>query len=241
MATAHLARVNRVDRFENGAALLSLSLEEPEVLPWKAGQYVIVNAGVTLANGKPAKRAYSLFGGSGDHKSFQLAAERIEGGVVSTYLNALEPGSQLQFSGPWGKFQAPEGGWNPGEKVIGVAFGTGITALLGLFSDPELPAASFIWVRDPAAPFLPDSCIKDLVPPAVKSLHVAARPPEDLSRGAAHAALPGLEAEWQEGARIFAAGEGGAIDQLEIWLKDRDCAIERFHKESFFRFQKAEA
>lgn len=240
MASAHFARLVQLDRFPQGAALLRFALEEPESLRILPGQYLIVNSGLMLPSGKVAKRAYSFFGTEAEGRTFKLAAERIEGGAVSSYLNSLEVGSQLQFSGPWGKFLAPASGWSRRERVVGVAVGTGITALLGLFSDQTLEAAELIWIRDPEAAFLPDSCIKDLLPQRVQSLFIGDRPPRDPIQGAAEEALKVLEPSLKEGEeqnlRIFTAGEGGAIDQLEARLLAHGIPADRIHKESFFRF-----
>lgn len=227
MATVNQARVRRVDRFENGSALLHLQMEEPAQLPHIPGQYVIVNSELSYPNGKAGKRAYSLFGADREARTFHLAAERIEGGLVSSFLNDRNVDDLIPFSGPWGKFRAPEEGFE--KPVLGVAFATGITALLGLLGLHELPADSrLIWVRDASAHFLPDNCIKDLLPRSLSrfdivdsrsadpDLHVFGLCGEELGRSP----------------QIYAAGEGQSIDLLEQRLNALGHVVQ---KESFFR------
>ena len=126
MANAHFARVQGVEIFESGGHLLRLEIEDPASLarPIAPGEYVIVNSGLTLPSGKIAKRAYSAFETRGEGRFFSLAAERLEGGAVSQYLNSLAVGDSLQFSGPWGKFLAPAEGWPEDRPLIGIAFAT---------------------------------------------------------------------------------------------------------------------
>lgn len=228
MATVNRARVIRVDRFpEKGAVLLRLRMEEPEQLPHIAGQYVIVNSGMTYPNGKAGKRAYSLFAADAEKREFCLAAERIEDGLVSAYLNDREVGDEVLFSGPWGKFQAPSESWQ--QPIAACAFATGITALLGLLSAHPLPAASrLVWVRDPRAAFLPDNCVKDWLPRDLARFEIIDASGETMEKEA-WAAIADL---LPENPLVYAAGEGQSIDALELLLQAEGRGL---IKESFFR------
>src|SRR5947209_5097689 len=101
MAERKTARVVSA-RMEGNARLLELEPSAP--LGFVGGQYLIVDSGQLLPSGKAAKRAYSILSSDARQDRFQIAVKRIEGGPASNFLHAVEPGAEVPFSGPWGKF-----------------------------------------------------------------------------------------------------------------------------------------
>src|SRR5882672_5241354 len=73
------------------------------------GKYVIVHTGVALPDGKPVKRAYSLLPVHGTKSRCRLVVKRLGEGPGSKALHAAPLGTELSFSGPWGKLVPQEG------------------------------------------------------------------------------------------------------------------------------------
>ena len=117
------------------------------------GQYIIVNTGVFLPGGKPAKRAYSLLPSKTDPGGCVLTVKRI--GVGSTALASASAGTELAFSGPWGKLVSPD---DAHLRTLFVATDTGITAALGAAerAHPRRAPADLrvLWLRSKDDPFL---------------------------------------------------------------------------------------
>jgi ferredoxin-NADP reductase len=93
--------------------------ESPE---WNAafvpGQFVSVTATIGEDN---ITRAYSLVSPPGGNR-FALCANLVQGGHLSPFLFALEPGGEIDFKGPYGAFILRR----PVADSIFVATGTGI-------------------------------------------------------------------------------------------------------------------
>src|SRR5204863_5578748 len=104
-----------------GTRLLELEASEP--LGFTGGQYIIVDTGLVLPNGKAVKRAYSIMSAEGEQRRLRLAVTRIPGGPGSAFLHEAPVGTTLKFSGPWGKLM-PDGS---GGATAMLATDTGIT------------------------------------------------------------------------------------------------------------------
>ena len=130
------------------------------------GQYIILNTGIPLPDGKVAKRAYSLLSSDADPGTFEIAVRRVGSGPGSNYLLDLQPGSEIQFSGPWGKYlPLPATDDDPQPPTLIVATDTGITAALGLLSGqsfaPQRQHTRLVWLRDSDDYFLPESVVRE--------------------------------------------------------------------------------
>ena len=125
----------RVARLVDRAAFacshwLRFELSDARPLVFGGGQYVIVETGLTLANGKPRRRAYSLLSEDSVHTHFELAVFQLPGGAGSQLMGQLELGAELRFSAPWGKLRAPAD--DARGPVWVIATDSGISAALGL-------------------------------------------------------------------------------------------------------------
>jgi ferredoxin-NADP reductase len=228
MAVVHQAEVTRIDRFSSGGSLLRLRMREPLELAHRGGQYIIVSTGLSYPNGKAGKRAYSLFGSNAEQTEFYLAAEPVDDGLVSLYLQEREVGEILSFSGPWGKLGTPEDSWKADRPLLFVAAETGITAILGLMSSRPLPKGSrLVWFRRPEARFLPDEVVHELLPSELEDRSfVALRP--------GHASV-GQEALVDSYQGLYLAGEATLIEALEQDFVNRGGRADFLQKELFFR------
>src|SRR6516165_248849 len=78
----------------------AVTLAPLERLDFVGGQYLIVNSGATLPDGKLAKRAYSIISPDARQDELMLAVRRIGSGPASSFMHQLQPGDVVPFSGP---------------------------------------------------------------------------------------------------------------------------------------------
>jgi ferredoxin-NADP reductase len=181
MAVPRLARLLDAALVGPDTRLLDLALGEP--LGFVGGQYVIVDSGLVLPNGKAAKRAYSILASDDEQQRFRIAVKRIPGGPASGFLHQACPGAEVKLSGPWGKLVAAPAARG---RTLVLATDTGITAALGLVLStrfrPLLPDTHFFWFRRPGD-FLPDELVRATLPAALGDarLEPLPAPPERIA------------------------------------------------------------
>lgn len=151
-------------RLEKSEARL-LRFSSQDGFAFTGGQYIILNTGIPLPDGKVAKRAYSLLSSDADPGTFELAVRRVGSGPGSNYLLDLQPGAEIQFSGPWGKYLPLPASDDAPESTLVLATDTGITAAIGLLSGksfaPQRQHTRLVWLRESDAYFLPQSFVRE--------------------------------------------------------------------------------
>jgi NAD(P)H-flavin reductase len=151
-----------VEATDLGPSTRVLEIQRADGAPFVAigGKYIIVNTGVVPPEGKVAKRAYSLMpapgaGGAAPMRC-RLAVKRLGEGPGSNALHAAPLGTEMLFSGPWGKL-VPEGGLV--DRTLFVATDTGITSALGVVeqaraSGGDAAGIEVLWLRTEDETFL---------------------------------------------------------------------------------------
>lgn len=76
------------------------------------------------------KRSYSIASPPREDPSFELAVTRVEGGAMSEWLHALEPGRELRAVGPQGLFTRDAASERP---ALFVGTGTGLAPLRSMY------------------------------------------------------------------------------------------------------------
>jgi ferredoxin-NADP reductase len=239
MADARTARLAVARSMGPETRLLEFALPDGQPLGFGGGQYVIVNTGVPLPGGKVAKRAYSILSSDAEQQRFQIAVRRIGAGPGSNFMHTLEPGAELPFSGPWGKYQAgAEDAPVPGNTLV-FATDTGLTAALGLVRGtrfrPFLAGAQVIWFVASKEYFLPEVWVNTVIPANCRSFAIATGPPvHDPGRVAA--ARDVLRAAIDPGRpdRVFLSGDGAVLYPLCHDLMKSGLAEDRIRLECFF-------
>jgi ferredoxin-NADP reductase len=151
------------------SALLRFAAEED--LAFTGGQYIIVNTGIALGEGKTAKRAYSVLSSDADQRTFEIAVRRVGTGPGSNFMLELQESATLLFTGPWGKFlpRSEEVGSEgiPSSTLV-VATDTGITAALGLLCgqafQPLLPQTHLYWLVQSDSYFVSEQFVRQRMP-----------------------------------------------------------------------------
>lgn len=238
MAIAKTAQVIRTERVGPDTLILDLWAIEP--LEFLGGQYIILDSRIILRDGKAVKRAYSLLTGDAEQRRFQLAVKRIPGGLGSTFAHGLVAGTDISFSGPWGKFVLPEGTSGP---ILMLATDTGITAALGFLQAvryvPLLSQTVLIWLRTSAEYFLPDEFVRRRVPSGCGEARIEPVPavghPERISH--ARAILHQILTRNQF-AQAFLSGDGAVNRVLREDLVVAGISMGTENVESFFNMEK---
>lgn len=241
MAVAKTARVLGIERMGPDTLLLNLCAAEP--VGFIGGQYLILDSRIVLPSGKAVKRAYSFLTGDAEQWSFQLAVKRIPDGRGSAFVHGLAAGTDISFSGPWGKFVPREGA--SGRTLI-LATDTGITAALGLMRSTRfvraLPQVQLIWLRASSEYFLPDAFVRAQIPAACGEVRIEALPAVG-HRGRIHQARAMLHEvlAQDELAQAFLAGDGTVNQALFEDLAAAGVAVRQEQVESFFNMPKKSA
>jgi len=240
MATPRFARVASATALGPDTRLLELELLVEEALGFSGGQYVIVDSGLVLPNGKAAKRAYSILSVDAEQGRFTLCSKRIPGGLVSGFLHDVAVGTEIRFSGPWGKLLPAEGA--AGQTLV-LATDTGITAAIGLCSGrrfaPLLAGTILLWLRPTPGYFLPEAFVRARLPAGLGSVAIESLPPIDhperlpwvRARVGDLVRAPGLR-------QAFLAGDGAVNYTLLDDLQAAGVAATRDNVESFFNMPK---
>lgn len=165
MAETRTARLLSCSPVNAHAALLRFEVKQE--LGFTGGQYIIVNTGIPLGEGKTVKRAYSILSSDADQRIFEIAVRRIDAGPGSNFMIGLQAGAELHFTGPWGKFRPPAE-TTPDSSTLVIATDTGITAALGLLRgqafQPLLAQTHFYWMVESDGYFLPEQFVREHLP-----------------------------------------------------------------------------
>ena len=104
--------------------------EAPEDFAYVPGQFVSCTADI---NGSPITRAYTM-ASPPRGRTFDLCLNRVAKGHLSPYLFDLNPGDEVQMTGPWGGFIFRQ----PVRDSVLVAAGTGIAPFRAMLHDQLL-------------------------------------------------------------------------------------------------------
>lgn len=241
MAVAKTARVVGTERMGPDTLLLDLCAAEP--LGFVGGQYLILDSRIVLPSGKAVKRAYSVLTSDAEQVRFQLAVKRIPDGPGSAFVHGLETGTDISFSGPWGKCFPREGA--SGRTLI-LATDTGITAALGIVCAtrfaPLLPQTLLIWLRASSDYFLPDDFVRTHVPADCGEMRIEAIPAIGRPERIAHArAILRQVMSQSDLAQAFIAGDGLVNQVLLDDLAAAGVSVNKDNAEAFFNMPKKSA
>lgn len=144
---------------------LQMELTDDRPLTFRGGQYIIIDTGLKLADGRARKRAYSMLSPDNEPRTFELGVFRLPGGEGSELLNQLELGHELRFTGPWGKLHVPDDLSSRRGPVWIIATDSGASAALGLLRStalsPQLGRVHVWHFRTQPDAFLSDGFLRE--------------------------------------------------------------------------------
>ncbi len=233
MAVARTARIDRAHHVGASARAIDLRLSGDETLGFVGGQYVIVDTGVDLPNGKRAKRAYSIASSDCEQHGFRLIVKLVQPGHGSHAMHSMAEGSTVTFSGPWGKY-VPDA-LATGDALV-FATDTGITAAIGLLRGSGFAhvraGVRVVWYTCGDDDFVPESFVRDALGPFAERLTVEPALAVDHPERAVHA----LQAALRHDARgtAFLSGDGAVVHPVRDALVARGVQTDQVRLESFF-------
>jgi ferredoxin-NADP reductase len=241
MAAVLKARVIKTEKIHGDTVYVNCKMVEPYPLGFKGGQYIIVNSGKLLANGKLGKRAYSIAAPDRDQHHFALAVKKVADGVGSGFIHGLKPGDTFEFSGPWGKYQMTD--INQNEQFCCIATDTGITAALGLLrgeaAAPFLGRSKLIWFLSSLDYFIPIDQVRSWLPEDISVDIVSPCPTVDeRSRGIFIEEAVSRILQGTTFTKIYLSGDGLVLRHLKsAFLKSGAYQPEQIMMESFFHHE----
>ena len=235
MARPRSARLADARSLSPNARLLTFEVAG-EPLGFVGGQYLIFDTGLVREDGKAVKRAYSLLSADDEQRRFQIAVQRLPQGPGCGFFHAAQPGVELAFSGPWGKFLPDDARPRP---TLLVATDSGITAALGLIRGrafaPQRAQARLLWLCDAAAGFLPEALVRAACGElAVDAAIEILPPPGHPERIAAARAAVGRTLAMRRPASVFLSGDGAVLYPLRDDLAAAGVDAATIHLEPFF-------
>lgn len=124
------AHVSRVKDLTHDVRELELSLLAPDVIDFKAGQWISLNVWHPRLK-QHVPRQYSIASPPSQCQQINLLFNRVPDGPGSTYLFSLHEGDSVTFQGPNGSFSLQE---KSGRDLVFVATGTGIAPFRSMLS-----------------------------------------------------------------------------------------------------------
>ncbi len=112
---------------------LRLELVSPNRLEFQAGQYVILNV-----PGHAKKKSYSICSAPSTTHAIELLIDTAPGGPGSIYARNIQPGEEVTFMAPFGRFIVAPQNTEIGQaekKLMFIATGSGIAPMLGMLKD----------------------------------------------------------------------------------------------------------
>lgn len=236
MAQQQMAQVVAAQTIGPHARMLELALPEGGSLGFSGGQYIIVNTGIALPDGKTVKRAYSLVSADAEQRRFALTVRRIGAGPGSNFMQDVPVGTELGFSGPWGKWHhlAAEAG-----PAWVIATDTGITATLGLLRSEgfraRLSRTTVLWLTESRDYFLAPDAVREWIPAGCREFSRETVPPiGDPRRADAARALIRDVFRVETDAGVYMAGDGRVLLPIREDLIAAGVPEERIRIECFF-------
>lgn len=189
--TSEAQRVVVPETFE--AALVAARMVTPRVkelvfervdgkpFDFRSGQWVSLVLPLVDEKQRPLRRAYSISSVPAGTSRFELVVTRVDDGVASPWLHALEVGGRLEVKGPQGTFQRHV---DAGPSLF-VATGTGVAPFRGMVCDAlaaggQTPLWVLFGVRAPGdALYREEFEALSRAHPRLRFLLTMSRPPED--------------------------------------------------------------
>ena len=225
-----------------GVRHLAFDRVDGEKFGFIPGQFISVH--FTIGD-KPIKRSYSIATIPNRSEHIEIALSYVDGGAASELLFSLEPGQELNFSGPYGRLILREG--ETPKRLILVATGTGVTpyrAMLPELSqrfaqDPELTVKVLLGVRTHKEQLY----TKDFLDFASEhprfqfdiyySREYPEQPAPHEHSGYVQTAFPGLKLDPENGDIIYLCGNPNMIDNAVDLLKEKQFTVQQIRREKY--------
>lgn len=128
----YVSKVQEIQQLTHDIKFVRLSLQEPDNISFKAGQYVQF---YTVPYGKVKEtvfRAYSMASKPSDSNAVELIIRQVPQGICTTYVHtSLKVGDTVKLSGPYGEFYVR----GKTSQIIMIAGGSGLAPMRSIILD----------------------------------------------------------------------------------------------------------
>ena len=199
----------------------------------RAGQYILLHA--HAEDGSVVKRAYSIASPPLDGPEFELCVRRIPDHPASSFVHGATPGTEMNFTGPWGKFVVDDGA----RDLVLVATGTGISCTGAILEDelaqPRTRQVRLLWGlrQESDVHGLERLDALGLAHPRF-SYRVTLSRPGPAWTGPRGRVTDLLRAEARPDALYYLAGNGAMVADAEELLQEAGAPATAIRKEVFF-------
>jgi Na+-transporting NADH:ubiquinone oxidoreductase subunit F len=121
-----------LDELTHDIKQLTLKLEDPDTMEYKAGQFVQIETPEYELTDEPVYRAYSMSSVPSSHNLIEMEIRLVPDGICTTYVHKhLKVGDKMTINGPYGDFHRS----NTDKEMICIAGGSGMAPLKSILYD----------------------------------------------------------------------------------------------------------
>jgi len=111
---------------------LTLRLDDPGYIEYKAGQFMQIETPVYALTDEPVYRAYSMSSVPSSHNIVEMEVRLVPDGICTTYVHKhVKVGDKMTVNGPYGDFHLSDSG----REMICIAGGSGMAPLKSILYD----------------------------------------------------------------------------------------------------------
>lgn len=126
----YMTTVTKIDNLNDHVKLFRLSFPQGKPFHFIAGQFIILS--IIDKEGKLNRRSYSIASSPFHADYIELCIKILPDGRVSSILDTLTIGSQLEIDGPYGKFLVEK---EQNKELLFVGTGVGVAPLRSMIQD----------------------------------------------------------------------------------------------------------
>lgn len=233
MSTSRRAIVVDGELLAPGVRRVRLRVLDAERCGHRAGQYILLHA--RAADGTIVKRAYSIASPPREDPFFELCVRLIPERPASGFVHSVTPGTDVTFTGPWGKFVVDD----DTRDLVLVATGSAISCTGAIIED-ELERSRgrrvrFLWgLRDESDIHRAARFAELAAAHSRFSYQIMLSRPRPVWRGGGGRVTDALRAEVRSDALYYLAGNGAMIADAEDILATAGVPPTSIRKEVFF-------
>lgn len=233
MSTPRRAVVVGGELVAPGVRRVRLRALDAERLGHRAGQYILLHA--RAADGTTVKRAYSIASPPREDPVFELCVRLVPERPASGFVHAVSPGTEVSFTGPWGKFVVDD----ERHDLVLVATGTAISCAGAILEDELAKPCSrrirLLWGLRHESDVHGLARLDELARVHSRfSYRIMLSRPGSGWRGARGRVTDALRAEARPEALYYLAGNGAMIADAEDILASAGVPATSIRKEVFF-------
>jgi len=225
-----------------GVRHLAFDRADGEKFEYIPGQFVSIHFNV---NEQLIRRSYSIASIPNRSDHIELALSFVEGGLASDVLFNLEPGAELNFSGPYGRLILRDG--ETPKRLIMIATGTGVTPYRSMLpefearfkQDPQLEVYVILGVRTHHDQLYTNDFLEFSKnhPNFHFEIYYSREHPQDPAAyehsGYVQTAFSTLNLDPNNGDIIYLCGNPNMIDNAVDLLKEKEFTVQQIRREKY--------